>query len=83
MFLYFFESKYVKNLISLGSTRAYKYHGTVRFLDNLCVVNDGNEFLKSFKNIYPKGLEVKLEHQGIHSTLLGPDITIKDNIFYI
>lgn len=63
--LYFFESKYVKNLIFPGSTKAYKYHGTVRFMDNLCVVNDGNDFFKSFKNIYHKRLELNLEYQEL------------------
>ena len=81
LFLYFFESKYVKDLISLGSQKAYKFHGTGRFIDDLCAINDGNEFYKSFKNIYPHDLELKVEHQGTHATFLDLDITIKDNIF--
>ena len=47
LFLHFFESKYVKQLIFNGSS-----------------VNNENEFLKLFKNIYPKAfldLEIKIE----------------------
>ena len=32
---YFFESKHVQNLISKKSTRAYKYHATSQFIDDL------------------------------------------------
>ena len=81
LFLYFFESKYVTSLVSQGSPRAFKYHGTGRFIDDLCAINDGHEFSKSFRNIYPKELELKIEHQGTHATFLDLDITIKDNIF--
>ena len=44
--LIFFESKYVKNLISLGSQRVYKY-GTGRLIDYHCAISDGNQFFKS------------------------------------
>ena len=52
LLLYFFESKHVQNLISIKSTRAYKYHATSRFIDNLCIINDDNEFSKSYINAY-------------------------------
>ena len=54
LFLHFFKSKYVKNLISLEIPRTYRYHGTGRFIDDLCAINEGNKFYKSFKNIYPQ-----------------------------
>ena len=81
LFLYFFESKHVQQLVSKGSKRAYKYHGTSRFIDDLCAINDGNEFSKSYKNIYPKELELKLEHHGKHATFLDLDIKIEHGIF--
>ena len=56
-------------------------HGTRRFIDDLCAVKDGNEFFKSFKNIYAKELELKVEHTGLHGTFLDLRITIKDNTF--
>ena len=64
----------IKNVIFLGPPRVYKYHETRRISDELCVINDANEFFKSFKNIYPKERELKVEHKGTR-------VTIKDNIF--
>ena len=81
LFLYFFESKHVQSLVSKKSDRAYKYHSTSRFIDDLCAINDDNEFGNSFKCIYPKELELKLEHSGIHATFLDLDIKIEDGIF--
>ena len=81
LFLYFFESKFVQSLISLGSTRAYHFHSVGRFIDDLCAINDREEFLSSYKEIYPPELELKIEHQGTHATFLDLDITIKDYIF--
>ena len=51
LFLYFFESKFVKSLVSLGSTRAYHFHSVDRFIDDLCSINDRDEFFKSCKDI--------------------------------
>jgi len=81
LFLYFFESKHVQTLVSQRSNRAYKYHGTSRFIDDLCTINDGNEFSRSFKCIYPKELVLKLEHSGTHATFLDLDINIEDGMF--
>ena len=53
LFLYFFKSKHVQNLISKKSTRTYKYHATSQFIDVLFVLNDDDEFSKSLKCIYP------------------------------
>ena len=52
LFLYFFECKYRKSLISNGSSKAHKHHGISRFIDYLCAINDDNEVLTSFRNIY-------------------------------
>ena len=35
IFLYHYEEKFVKKLVSSGSPRAYKYHGASRFIDDL------------------------------------------------
>ena len=49
-----------------------------RFIDDLCAIND-DKFFKSFKNIPPKELELKLEHKETFFINLG--FTTKDNIF--
>ena len=54
LFLYFFEFKYVQQLISLGFPRAGRYHSTSRFIDDSCAVNGYAEFFSSFRKIYPK-----------------------------
>ena len=61
LFLHFFKSKYIKHLISNGFAKAYKYHGVSRFISYLCAINDCNEFLTSFKNIYPMELELTMK----------------------
>ena len=81
LFLFYFESKYVQNLVSLGSTRAFNFHSTSRFIDDLCAINDGNEFSTCHGDIYPPELELKIEYQGSHATFLDLDITLKDGIF--
>ena len=40
VFLYFLESKYVQELISKALSRAHKFLGTSRFIENLCKIND-------------------------------------------
>ena len=60
----FFESKYFYQLITKGSPRAYKFYGASRFIDDLCALNDGGECSSSYKYIYPKQLELKLEYKG-------------------
>jgi len=81
LFLYYFESKYVQSLISLGSTRAFSFHSTDRFIDDLCALNDHGHFALSYKDIYPPELELKVEHQGLHATFLDLDITVENGLF--
>ena len=60
LFFFGFKSKFINQLISSGSSKAYKYHRVSRFTDDLCAINDGNEFLTLIKNICPKELELKV-----------------------
>ena len=43
-FLYFFKSKNIKQLISNGSSKAYKNNGVSRFIDDLFAINDAMSF---------------------------------------
>ena len=38
-----------------------KFQGTFRFIDDICALNDGGQFQKSNKEIYPKDQVLKLE----------------------
>ena len=42
---------------------------------------DDNEFLTSFKNIYHKELDLKVERQGNHISFLDLDIQVEDSVF--
>ena len=81
LFLYFYENKYIQSLISSGSKQAFLYHGIMRFIDDLCAINDNLEFNGSFKDIYPPELELKVEHLGNHATFLDIDIKIANGKF--
>ena len=70
-------SLYVQKLISKGSPRAYKFRETPRLIDT---VNDDGEFSSSYKYVYSKQLEVKIERQVKHATFLGFKITFEDHI---
>ena len=60
------------------SAKPYKYHATSHFIDDLCAINDDDEFSEC---IYPGELELKLEHSGTYATFLHLDIKIEDGIF--
>ena len=51
---------------------------TFRFIDDLLTINDRDEFLKTFNQIYPPELELNLEHSGDHVDFLDLSIT-KEN----
>ena len=76
LFLYHFEAKYITSLVSARSKIQYNFHSIGRFIDDLCVIKDRNSFFDNCKDIYPKELEIKLEHQGSHATFLDLDIDI-------
>ena len=68
-------------LITADKVKARHFHSTKRFIDDLCALNDGGEFGRVYKDIYPNELELKIEHSGVHASFLNLDITIKDGIF--
>ena len=60
---------------------AYKYHGIFRLIDECCAIKDDTEFLTSLKKIYPKELELKVEHQGSYASFLDLELKIDNSIF--
>ena len=71
----------MSDLIATDKVKARHFHSTKRFIDDLCALNDGGEFGRVHKDIYPSELELKEEHSGVHADFLSLDITIKDDIF--
>ena len=81
LYLYSYENDFVTNTIAQDRSRAKKFHATKRFIDDLCGINDGGEFGRSYRDIYPNELDLKLEHAGNRATFLNLDITIEDGKF--
>ena len=71
----------MKQIISNGPSKEYEFHGVSRFTDVLCAINVDNEFLTSFINIYPKLLDLKVEHLGNHASFL--DLGVKRLFSYM
>ena len=61
--------------------RARRFKHTFRFIDDLLTINDREEFLSSFKEIYPPELQLNLEHSGDRVTFLDLEITKEDGHF--
>ena len=78
LFLYHYESKWVKSLKKDSIQRARRYSNTFRFIDDLLTINDRDEFSRSFKEIYPPELELNLEHSGDQVDFLDLNIN-KEN----
>ena len=79
--LYSYECAFITRLIKSDKARAIKFRHAVRFIDDECNLNDGGEFGKSYREIYPSNLQLKCEHQGSHATFLEVDITVQDGYF--
>ena len=79
--LYSYECDFITGLISSDKRRALKFRYAFRFIDDECNLNDGGEFGRSFQQIYPKELELKCEHEGLHATVLDLDICVSDGIY--
>jgi hypothetical protein len=79
--LYSYESDFITSLISSDKRRAMKFRYATRFIDDECNLNDGGEFGRSYQQIYPKELELKCEHQGIHATFMDLEVDVRDGIF--
>ena len=79
LFLYTYEHDYIKKLIKEDRVKAKHFHSTFRFNDDTCSINDGGEFGRVFKDIYPNELELKVEHEGDSASFLNLDIRVEEN----
>ena len=64
LFLYVYESRFITNLMKVDRNRALKFRHIFRFIDDLIVLNDEGEFMKSFSEIYPEEMELKRENKS-------------------
>ena len=61
---------------------ARKFGRVFRFIDDLLAINDGNEFEKHYREIYPPELELKKENvTNIQTSFLELDIQLSNHSF--
>ena len=83
LFLYHFESKFLKELKKSDLQLARKFSNTFRFIDDLNAMNDNGLFEKYYKDIYPPELELKKEHGDDNASFLDLDIALVDQQFNV
>ena len=66
---------FISGLIHSNKSKAMKFNGSYRFIDDLCALYDSGEFGASYKDSYSPELELKVEHHGNHATFLVLNIT--------
>ena len=71
----------MSDLIASDKVKARHFHSTNRFIDDLCALNDGGEFRRVHRDIYPSELELKEEHSGSEASFLSLYININEGIF--
>ena len=82
LFLYMYESSWIKKIKKEDPILARKFGNTFRFIDDLTSINDGNEFEAHHKEIYPEELELKKENAlNTETNFLELNIKIQDRIF--
>ena len=81
LYLYTYETEYISSLIQRDKCKARHFHATKRFIDDLLAINDGGEFGRVFRDIYPAELELKIESTGNKASFLNLLIEIKDKKF--
>ena len=64
LFLYHYESLWIKKLKKDDLQKARRFSNTFRFIDDLLTINDDNLFSNNFGQIYPEELQLNLESSG-------------------
>ena len=58
LFLFYYEYKYMKNLVKDNLQAAMKFNGTMRYIDDLLTLNN-SDFARKIPDIYPTELDLK------------------------
>ena len=64
LFLYHYERQWLLKLKKEDLAKARKFGNTFRFIDDLCTLNDGGEFEKHYREIYPEEMQLSKENKG-------------------
>ena len=77
LFLFYYESKFLKELTKTDNRKARLFSSVFRYLDDLIAINDGGLFEQNYREIYPPELELKKENNGYSTaSFLDLDIAI-------
>ena len=68
LFLFFYESRWLKPIKNTNYNVARKFGNIFRFIDDLIATNDGNEFENHYNDIYPS--ELILKRKTLHTKRL-------------
>ena len=83
LFLYFYESKWMKELKKNDLIKARKLGNIFGFIDDLNSVNDSGEFESNYSNIHPEELQLGKENSDKHeASFLDLNIKIKHGKFH-
>ena len=81
-FLYYYESKFLKQYKINNPSKARKFNNTFRFIDDLATINDDGEFEKNKDDIYPEELELKKENVGLkNASFMDLSVNVKNKQF--
>ena len=75
LFLYHYESLWIKKLKKDDLQKARRFSNTFRFIDDLLTINDDNLFSKNFDKIYPIELQLNLESTGTNVNFLDLNLS--------
>ena len=82
LFLYHYESSWIKLIKKTNPVLARKFGNTFRYIDDLLAANDGNSFESFYRDIYPEELELGKENSTCSETnFLDLNIFIKNGVF--
>ena len=82
LFLYVYENRFLSELKKTDPAHAQKFRYIFRFIDDPISLNDADEFLNSYKQIYPPEMQLKVENLDNQSaSFLDLDLKVENREF--
>lgn len=82
IYLHQYEFNYMTKLMKSNIQLARSLNLTYRYIDDITILNDNGYFVKSYIDIYPDSLELKLVNESPNKAdILDISVNILDNIF--
>ena len=82
LFLYHYESSWIKKIQKTNNTLARKFGNVFRYIDDLLALNDGQSFEYYYHQIYPEELQLTKENSSQSETnFLDLQITVDEGVF--